>query len=143
MEFVQHTLRTQEPGLQNGQREADAGEWYIKGWHVQGDAISKAPPWVLTVKTTSRLPHLLTPKTLPRSPGSGLPPHGTRPSCEAGLYSELCDVGQVELLRGKGKAMSPQVWAIRQQRSVTHKGRMRYSGPSFEIIAGTGNLPAY
>lgn len=52
------------------------------------------------------------------------------PCHRARLWRELCDAGQLKLSRGKGRAMGPQVWAIRQQGRVTHKGGMRYPGHS-------------
>lgn len=65
------------------------------------------------------------------------------PCCRARLWRELRDVGQLKLSRGKGRAMGPQVWAIRQQGRMTHKGRVRYQGHSFRLIAGAGNPPAH
>ena len=39
--------------------------------------------------------------------------------------------------------MGPQVWAIRQQGRMTHKGRMRYQGDSFRLRAEAGNPPSH
>ena len=72
-------------------------------------------------------------------PGFGPPHTPLGPSCRARLWRELRDVGQVGLLRGKGRAMAPQVWAIRQQGRVTHKGRVSYQGDSFGLTAEVGN----
>lgn len=39
----------------------------------------------------------------------------------------------------EGQGHGPQVWAIRQQGRVTHKGRVSYQGDSFRLTAEVGN----
>lgn len=73
----------------------------------------------------------------------GFPHTAYGPSWRAGLWRELCDVGQVKLLRGRGRATGPQVWAVRQQGRMTHKGRRRYQGDSFRLRAEAGNPPSH
>lgn len=108
--------------------------------------ISKAAPWPVTVRTADSLPGLLTLKTFP--PGESVLALGFlhtpfSPSCRARLRRELRDVGQVGLLRGKGRAVAPRCGQLGSRGRVTHKGRVNYQGDSFELIAEVGKPSAH